>query len=976
MTLSKNLKKSLENLGAEKRSIPFWSLNDKLDPDELREQIRDMKSVGIGGFFMHARGGLRTEYMSDEWMDCIAACTDEAEKQGMHAWAYDENGWPSGFGDGAVLDANPDYHIRWIINEESSVFPQSDEFTLGIYAINGNKAEKVTSPSNAEKYSKVSYRVNPYYVDLMNKDCVKEFINVTHEKYKKRFGTSGAIKGFFTDEPQYATGRHPWGTKYAADFKEKYGYDITDKLAHIFYDLEGCEKVRYDYWNLVSELLCESYMKQISDWCHQNNMLFTGHLMMEDDLTCMIRATAGVMPTYEYFDVPGMDFLCRRTVDPTQPKQVSSVAAQLGKDRSITETFALCGWDVSFDELKCMGEWQYVNGINLMCQHLEPYTMRGLRKRDYPAFHFKQNSYWNEYGIFNEYFTRLGELLRLGDEEADVLYIHPMKSAYVVCNALMTEENAKFALLNRSYISTAQNLNNANIGWHFGDETIMKKYGSVENGKIKIGNRFYKKVVMSEMVSIDRSTLNLLKAFSEQGGKIYTTGALPTMVEGEPCDCTCFLSDVALKTDSSSQALLKALGGENTVIVENAPNVHSMVRCIDGKKVIFLSNVLLENDFPDAVIKVKADKVALFDILNMETTAVDYKKSGEYLEFKLPFLKRQSYILVTGEDGNRKPEVTQTVRFDGELAVKDFGLNTFTLDCCEYRINGGEWQPKDAVISIMDTLLARQENCDVELKFTFEYYGNSKELFLVVEDPELFEIYFNNKKVPSADCGWWLDKTFRKLNVSGLDRQGMNEIIIKANFYQRDEVYEVLFGENVLETMKNKLTLDTELESVYLLGDFGVYSKDPFVPGERKVLFTENNFVIKNAPKTIQRGNIVNQGFTFYLGKLTLEKTVFIDNPEHAILDLGTLKCTDVIVTVNGHKLEPKLWAPWTFDIGEFAVKGENTVSVTLCISPRNLLGPHHRTDGESYIVGPNSFHKAEGVWRDGYSFVYQGFED
>jgi len=979
MKLSEKLKGTLENLGAEKRSIPFWSWNDKLDPEELREQIRDMKSVGIGGFFMHARGGLRTEYMGEEWMQCIEACADEAEKQGMHAWAYDENGWPSGFGGGAVLDANPDYHIRWILSQESETFPETDEFTLGVYGIKGNDAEKVTAENGAEKYVKVYFKVNPYYVDLMNKECIKTFIEVTHEKYKERVGTNGAVKGFFTDEPQYATGRLPWGAHYAIDFKEKYGYDITDKLAHIFYDLEGATKVRYDYWNLVSELMNESFMKQISDWCHENNMLFTGHMMMEENIHHQIRATAGVMPAYEYFDVPGMDYLGRRTSDPVQPKQVGSVAAQLGKERTLTETYALCGWDVSPEELKCMGDWHYVHGINLMCQHLEPYTMRGLRKRDYPAFPYRQNSWWNEYGIFNEYFARLGELLRQGKEEADVLFIHPMKSAYVVSKNTDADKNPELVSISNNHWKTAHYLSEAKVGWHFGDETIMKKYGSVENGEIKIGKCSYKKVIMSEMPSIDKSTLDILKAFAEQGGEIYTTGSLPTMVEGVPCDCTKFLHEAAKKVEMTPEALEEVFGADNTVLMENARDVHVQVRHIGDEKVIFLSNILLEKGYPDAVVKVKAEKVAILDILNMKTIAVDYEKKGEYVEFKLPFLKRQSYIIVTGEDGEKQPEATEIVKFEGEFKVKDFGVNAITLDACQYRVDGGEWQPKDAIISIMDTLLARQQNCDVELKAEFEYYGESKELFLVVEDPWLFEIYMNGKKVPAEDCGWWIDKTFRKLNVSGYEKQGMNEIVVKAKFFQRDEVYQVLFGENVLETMKNKLTLDMELESMYLLGDFGVYSKDPYVPGERKALFTEDNFVIKKAPETVTRGNLVEQGFAFYQGKITLEKVINIENPEHAVLDLGTPKCSDVIVTVNGHELEPKLWGPWTFDIGEYAVKGENVIDVTLCISPRNLLGPHHRADGENYFIAPPSFKKfkhAPETWRDGYCFVYQGFED
>ena len=81
---------------------PFWSWNDKLEKKELEKQIIKMKENGIDGFFMHARGGLKTEYMGDEWFEMIEACLDKADELGMQAWAYDENGWPSGFADGLV----------------------------------------------------------------------------------------------------------------------------------------------------------------------------------------------------------------------------------------------------------------------------------------------------------------------------------------------------------------------------------------------------------------------------------------------------------------------------------------------------------------------------------------------------------------------------------------------------------------------------------------------------------------------------------------------------------------------------------------------------------------------------------------------------------------------------------------------------------------------------------------------------------
>ena len=72
--------------GKEFRGAPFWSWNDDLDPDELRRQIRSMCASGMGGHFMHARVGLITPYLSEEYMLCHEACIDESRKLGMGAW--------------------------------------------------------------------------------------------------------------------------------------------------------------------------------------------------------------------------------------------------------------------------------------------------------------------------------------------------------------------------------------------------------------------------------------------------------------------------------------------------------------------------------------------------------------------------------------------------------------------------------------------------------------------------------------------------------------------------------------------------------------------------------------------------------------------------------------------------------------------------------------------------------------------------
>ena len=59
-----------------------------------------------------------------------------------------------------------------------------------------------------------------------------------------------------------------------------------------------------------------------------------------------------------------------------------------------------------------------------MCQHLYPYSIRGQRKRDYPAFYSEHNPWTTQFRHFNDYFTALGFMLSQSREEADVAVIH------------------------------------------------------------------------------------------------------------------------------------------------------------------------------------------------------------------------------------------------------------------------------------------------------------------------------------------------------------------------------------------------------------------------------------------------------------------------------------------------------------------------------------------------------------------------
>ena len=184
------------------KSIPFWSWNDELNEEELKEQIRWMNAKGIGGFFMHARSGLKTEYLSKKWMDCIQACTEEAEKLGMQAWAYDENGWPSGFCGGKLLE-DPE-NCDMYLTHTNGKFDANADVSYKIYK---NKLIR-TNLGGKGKFVNVYLNRSVSTADILNEKVVKKFIESTHEKYKNEI--KGKVWGFFTDEPQY----YRWDTPY------------------------------------------------------------------------------------------------------------------------------------------------------------------------------------------------------------------------------------------------------------------------------------------------------------------------------------------------------------------------------------------------------------------------------------------------------------------------------------------------------------------------------------------------------------------------------------------------------------------------------------------------------------------------------------------------------------------------------------------------------------------------------------------
>ena len=207
------------------KALPFWSWNGDLQEEELLKQIDWMYKQGMGGFFMHARAGLETEYLGEKWFDCVKACAEKAQELGMEAYAYDENGWPSGFVGGKLLE-DIENHDRYLTYEIGDY----DDKALVSYEMRGAGLRRINEP--CQNCLNIYQHYSTYTADILNPEVVDKFLALTHEEYRKH--DTYNLKGFFTDEPQYNRWGVPYTKMLAPYFEKEYGEDILDGLGLLF----------------------------------------------------------------------------------------------------------------------------------------------------------------------------------------------------------------------------------------------------------------------------------------------------------------------------------------------------------------------------------------------------------------------------------------------------------------------------------------------------------------------------------------------------------------------------------------------------------------------------------------------------------------------------------------------------------------------------------------------------------------------
>ncbi|GAB3249676.1 alpha-L-rhamnosidase [Larkinella harenae] len=965
------LKTQFANPASAYGSGPLFVWNDRMRKSQLDTLLNDLHQAGFGGVFVHPRPGMITEYLSKDWFDLYRHTLQRSKEKGMELWIYDENSYPSGFAGGHVPDQYPESSnegqgLRWIrarqVPDSAAVFPV-------ILKKEGETWTNVTANWQTERgktgtyalFAKAFYNKSPWYggfsyVDLLKPGVTEKFIDVTmtrgYEKhFKAEFGKS--IKGVFTDEPNIeapGNGTIRWTPDLFEQFRKRWGYDLQPHLPALWEEVGPWKQVRHNYYQTLLNLFIDRWAKPWYTYCEQHNLEWTGHYWEHEWPNP--NNGGDNMAMYAWHQRPAIDMLFNQFNEESHHaqfgnirsvKELASVANQLGKSRTLSETYGGGGWEVTFQDFKRLGDWEYVLGVNYMNQHLSYATIKGARKYDYPPSFSYHEPWWPHYRQLNDYFRRLSLALSAGKQDNRVLVLEPSTTAWMYYRR--QGRNPDMDRVGQEFQRFVTALEKEQIEYDLGSENIIENHGAVEKAAFRVGQRAYDVVILPPLLeNLDRKTADLLKTYAANGGKVLDFSKWE-LIDGKAVGAESRVGNTASwqRFPAWEPKNFRQLLPNPEWQIRSEPRggkFYHQRRVLTDGQLLFSVNADLA-DSTHCRVALKGQSVYEMDAFTGAIRLIPHQKESEFVVLNLALPPAGSKLLFVSNQPAKgavltaRPLPAKEMPAAGPTRVKAVEPNVLTLDFCDVTV--GDSTRRDIQIYAATDWVFKEHgfkagnpwNTSVQYKtrtiardtFTAGTGYRTVYRFIVAEGvkPAGWEavvesngirkvIKINGQVVQAKPGQWWLDRSFWVYPIGAQVRPGVNEI----------------------EVIVNPMRVYAEIEPVYIRGDFALESAAKgwqIVPG-----------------KPLQIGSWKKQGWPFFGRGAEYTQTYTLSTVTKSYtVQLDEWAGTVAEVVVNGKTAGIIAYPPYTLPLGGLLRSGKNDVTVRVIGSNKNLLGPHHR---------------------------------
>ena len=630
----------------------YWGWDGPVDEKVIARDLKEYSSNNVRAVTLEAGYHMKAKYLSPEWFSLVKYTVEQARENDMHVWLVDEGKYPSGFAGGKFSELRPDLTMqtfrvtdRFTVSSGETVDRQVKDNTICVVAVNEiDGTSKIlepvdgrldwtapegrwqiqvveqqfrTSATRSVNNPKIGAKDGTHALcDYLKPEAVEKFIEWTHEEYKKVVGDEfgKTVLGFRGDEPDY--GIIPWTDTIIEQFKKRKGYDIRPYLAS-FTQRRGLteqqQRAKADYWDVWSAIFSENFFGMQAKWCAQNNLEYLVHLNHEDQMTGLARSEGDFFRCMRQVQMPGVDAIWSQIwMDKVAdyPKYASSAAHLFGRPRSFTESFAAYKPSPDLDQAMWILNYQIVRGINMVEVMWIPASTEGRSgMRGWLAD--------ERFPDAAMYLNRVCYVLSQGRPTAKIGLYYPTFSLW-----LGNDEADKNVL-----DVTRQLLENQR-DFDFVDEQALSSVMKLDGNKFtNLSGQSYQTIIVPPITAISKASLNRLKSFAQNRGKVIFLGDAPSLVVEKtfldakgPADISWAVRE---PSGELTESVLKSLPEPDVSLNQTCPAIKYLHRRLGDADVYFFFNESNQKQSLTATLRAAKGQAQIWDLMtgSIETVA-------------------------------------------------------------------------------------------------------------------------------------------------------------------------------------------------------------------------------------------------------------------------------------------------------------------------------------------------------------------
>jgi len=543
------------------KSRPLWFWNGSLDADKTRQMLEACKQRGYYGVGILPAQDMTPAFMTAEFLDQYQVAVDKAAALGMKLCLYDEYCFPSGSAGGLLAKRFPEALSKRLDMLAIDVAgPRTIEQAVpagklmaavameaaAMEAAGGKRvdvAPRVKDGKLAWDVPTGNWKIMLFtcvpdgardLVDYLDPKAVQKFITLTYQAYYDKFPThfGTTIDSAFYDEPTFhwVQGGRAWTMEFNEKFRETKGYDPALLYPALWFDIgPQTSAARNELLGFRAELFATGFPKVLNDWCREHRIQLTGHVDQEE-IVNPVGLCGDLMKAFKYQDIPAIDQIFQYGRASKAYKLVSSAAQNYDRPLVLTECYGATN-NMPVANLYKEAMDQFAKGINVMVPHAVWYEPKNTSCP--PDLSPASAAYGPELPAYNQYIARLQRLLQGGRHVADIAVLYPiatLQGGYYFGPGKPYEGGV--IPPEADYMDVGDRLAlDVRRDYTFLHPEVLEEKCAIAGGEIRLANKVnaeqWKVLIMPGMRTIRLSTLQKIKEFHDQGGKVIATTRLP-----------------------------------------------------------------------------------------------------------------------------------------------------------------------------------------------------------------------------------------------------------------------------------------------------------------------------------------------------------------------------------------------------------------------------------------------------------------